>query len=54
MQARAAVLPMCVDYATFQDASLASVRRTRKAGKTLEMRSLQRVAVLLKMLLTTE
>jgi len=44
---------MCVDYATFQDVLL--VRgRTRKGGKTLEMGSLQRVILHLKILLTGE
>jgi hypothetical protein len=48
-----AVLLMCVDYATFQDGVL--VRRdTRKAGKTLEMRSLQRLYDHLKIFLTLD
>ncbi|WP_436227059.1 hypothetical protein [Caballeronia sp. LjRoot29] len=47
------VLLMCVDYATFQDGVL--VRRdTRKAGKTLEMRSLQRLYDHLKIFLTLD
>jgi hypothetical protein len=47
------VLHMCVDYATFQDGAL--VRRdTRKAGKTLEMRSLQRLYGHLKIFLTLD
>jgi hypothetical protein len=48
-----AALRMCVDYATFQDGVL--VRRdTRKAGKTLEMRSLQRLYDHLKIFLTLD
>jgi hypothetical protein len=47
------VLLMCVDYATFQDGVL--VRRdTRKAGKTLEMSSLQRLQHHLKIFLTLD
>jgi hypothetical protein len=45
---------MCVDYATFQDTPLAPVHRTGKAGKTLEMLSLQRVTERLKIFLTAE
>jgi hypothetical protein len=44
---------MCVDYATFQDGALER-RRTRKAGKTLEMRSLQRLSAHLKIFLTLD
>jgi hypothetical protein len=44
---------MCADYATFQ--GLLLVRgRTRKGGKTLEMGSLQRDIVHLKIFLTAE
>jgi hypothetical protein len=44
---------MCDDYATFQDGVL--VRRdTRKAGKTLEMRHLQRLYGHLKIFLTPD
>jgi hypothetical protein len=51
-----AALPVphrCDDYATFQDGALGR-RRTRKAGKTLQMRSLQRLNGHLKIFLTLD
>ena len=44
---------MCVDYATFQGATLARAH-IRKEGKTLEIGSLQRVYGSLKIFLTVE